>query len=109
MDSVTLDELRLFVNQLDDRRFTTRAHQRRFSIEVVEKGIEYTPESSGKPRLQRWSWIERVLDRFNDTGALQPSEYRDLTVHASYILSILSSLLDSRTADNRHSRIDKLS
>ena len=98
MEPVTLDELRAFASGLDGQTFVTRFWKRPFKLRVAPEGFEYTPEFSGNPRMQQWRWIERILDRFNDTHSLHPADYKDITVNASYILSILRTYLDSLSA-----------
>src|SRR5262249_51191190 len=95
MQPVTLEQLRAFADELDGRTLVTRFRDRRFSLRVAPEGLEYTPEFSGMPRMQQWRWIERILARFNETQSLHPADYKDITVNASYILSILGGYLDS--------------
>lgn len=52
MDAVTLDALKTFGAGLDGKTLVTRFRKRRFSLSVSDRGFEYTPEHSGKPRLQ---------------------------------------------------------
>jgi len=95
METVTLDQLRVFAAGLDGRTLVTRFRDRRFSLRVAPEGFEYTPAISGAPRMQRWRTIERILARFNETHSFHPSDYKGITVHASYILSIVGRYLDS--------------
>ena len=98
MEPVALDDLRAFASGRDGQTFVTRFRARRFSLRVPQEGFEYTPEYSGTPRMQQWRWIERIPNRFNETQSPHPADYRDITVNASYILSILGAYLDSLLA-----------
>lgn len=89
---ISISEFRERVAELDGQRLETGRQKRGFIVHVTERGLEYTPESSGKARPDSWSRIERVLDRYNQTQASQTSEYHDITHHSSYIMAILRRL-----------------
>ncbi len=74
MEPVTVDGLRAFANGLDGQTPVTRQRERPFALRVTEKGFEYTPEWSGTPRMQLWHWVERTLNRFNETRSLHPTD-----------------------------------
>jgi hypothetical protein len=95
MDPVTLEALKTFAAGLDGQTLVTRFRKKRFSLSVSDRGFEYTPEHSGKPRMQEWKWIERILERYNEKPSLHPADYKDLTVNASYVLTIIRAYLDS--------------
>lgn len=95
MKPLTLDALKTFGAGLNGKTLVTRFRKRRFSLSVSDQGFEYTPEQSGKPRMQQWKWIERILKRYNQKPSLHPADYNDLTVNASYILPIIRAYLDS--------------
>lgn len=61
-------------------------------LRVHEGGLEYIPESTGIARPDTWQRIEKVLDRFNETGSLKPGDYHDITHHSSYVLATLKHL-----------------
>ena len=98
MDQVTLDALKTFGAGLDGKTLVTRFRKRRFSLSVSDRGFEYTPEHSGKPRPHEWKWIERILKRYNQTRSLHPADYKGITVNASYLLTIIRAYLDSMSA-----------
>jgi hypothetical protein len=101
MGDVTLDDLKTFGAGLHGKTLVTRFRKRRFSLSVSDRGFEYTPEHSGRPRMQEWKWIERILKRYNDERSLHPADYKDLTVNASYVLTIIRAYLDSVSAPVR--------
>jgi hypothetical protein len=96
MEPVTLDDLKTFAKELDGQTLVTRFQHCRFSLSVSEEGCKYTPELRGKERHQPWRWIGRILDRFNETRSLHPSDYK--SVHASYVLTIIGEYLESLPA-----------
>jgi hypothetical protein len=67
-------------------------------MSVTKAGFEYISEYSGKPRMQQWKYVERVLKRYNEKRSLHPSAYTDLTRNASYILAVVRAYLDSLSA-----------
>jgi hypothetical protein len=67
----------------------THARGCTFHVQVIDGGLVYTPESTGKPRPQMNRDIDRVLDRFHESGSFRPVDYTDLTVNALYLLAII--------------------
>ena len=72
---------------------STVAGRATFKVRVVPKGLEFTPDSSGTPRLHRWSYVERVLDVFSESGSLKVSDY-SFTMHASYHLALIEAFVN---------------
>jgi hypothetical protein len=89
MKPVDVPSLRAFARSLEGKPITTGAQSRIFHVRVAKGGLIYTPQSTGKPRPQQDRDIERVLERFRETGSFRPVYYTDLTVNASYLLAIL--------------------
>jgi hypothetical protein len=89
---ISLPEFRRRVAAFDGQRLETGPRRLGFTVRVNEKGLEYTPESSGKPRTQSWQSIERVLDRYNETHSLELRQYHDITRHSSYLITLLRLL-----------------
>src|SRR3989337_1125691 len=101
MGTVTLDKLRAYANTLDGQTLVTRVQSCPFTLRVTPKGLVYTPTSTGTPRLQRWRYIERILDRFNENRSLSPTTYKDISKNASYILAVLGKYIDSLPAPRK--------
>lgn len=80
---------------LDGQRLETSRRRLGFTVRVTGNGLEYTPESSGKPRPDTWQSIERVLDRYNETRSLELSEYHDITHNSSYVMTVLRRLFNA--------------
>jgi hypothetical protein len=95
MDHLTLEALKTFAAGLDGQTLVTRFRKKRFGLSVSARGFEYTPEHSGKARMQEWKWIERILELYNEQRSLHPADYNDLTVNASYVLTVVGAYLDS--------------
>lgn len=89
----TLSELVTYAKGIDGTTLETRAQRCRFRFDVEELGFRYTPESTGHSRLQRYRYIEKVLERFNETRSLNPGSYQDATVNASYVLTVIAKYL----------------
>jgi hypothetical protein len=90
---ISISEFRRRVASLDGERLETEQRRRGFTVRVTESGLEYTPESSGKPRPDSWSRIERFLDRYNEIRSTRTAEYHEVTHHSSYLMAILRRLL----------------
>ena len=89
---ITISEFRRRVAELDGQRLETGPRKRGFTIRVTDSGLEFTPESSRKPRLEGWQRIERVLDHYNETHSMTRRDYTDITRCGSYVLTILQRL-----------------
>ena len=89
---ISLPEFRRRVAELDGRRLKTGPRKKAFTVRLIDTGLEYTPESSGKPRRQAWRKIEQALAHYNETHSLVPGHYREITVHGSYLTAILDRL-----------------
>jgi hypothetical protein len=98
MSKITVDSFRSGAAALAGELIETLHQRRQFTVRVLPngKGLEYTPRSTGKPREQRWTYVERVLDRFNETGSLHPADYTELTQHSSYVLAIVKRIRTPR-------------
>ena len=93
MKRISLTEFRVHAAALDGAVLNTRHRKCPFLLTVEPTGLTYTPQSTGYPRPQPWHYVERLLDRYNETGSFTPSEYHDLTVNASYFLAVLQAVL----------------
>lgn len=89
---ISITEFRRRAAALDGQRLETDRRRRGFIVRVTERGLEYTPESSGKPRPDGWGGVERVLDRYNETHSVRSADYHDITHHSSYLMAILRRL-----------------
>lgn len=83
-----------FLKTLDRQSFRTLHRKLLFEVNVVPSGLYYTPKSSGTPRIQQWKFIERVALRFKETESLHPGDYQDITVNASYLLTLIDFYLN---------------
>ena len=94
MSDITLTLFRRVARELDGSVLATLYRSERFAIRVHPdgSGVEYTPQSSGKARTQSWDYVERVLAQYNRTHSLHPGEYKDITNHASYTLTIVERI-----------------
>jgi hypothetical protein len=100
MSRITVDGFRRGAAALAGEVIETLHQRRQFTVRVLPhgRGLEYTPRSTGTPREQRWTYVERVLDRFNETGSFHPADYTELTQHSSYVLAILKRIRETNTA-----------
>jgi hypothetical protein len=88
--SVTLAELRESAQDCDGKTLRTLCRQAEFVLHCdPDRGLQYTPRSTGKPRSQTWRQIERVLDKFERLGSWKPGDYSDISANASYLLAVM--------------------
>ena len=94
MSRISTDDFLKFCGSLEGREITTRAGRAKFTVRALGDGIEYTPLSSRDPREQTRKYIERILDRFDQThGDFVTTSYHDLTMNASYALTLIDLYL----------------
>jgi hypothetical protein len=91
---VRLDEFNAHVIQLARKRnpLSTVGGRAKFTVSVTDTGHQYVPESTGKPRGHNWKFLKRVLNKYNETFSLNPSDYH-FTVNGSYQLALILNLL----------------
>ena len=73
-----------------------RLHRNRTFTVEVEGGNLVFVNSKGNRRPHGGKYLRAVCDTFSKTNSYFPSEYRDLTVNASYILAIIRRYADSQ-------------
>ena len=94
MSEITLALFQRVARELDGSVLPTLYRSERFALRVHPdgSGVEYTPQSTGKARTQSWDYVERVLGQYNRTRSLHPGEYKDITNHASYTLTVVDRI-----------------
>jgi hypothetical protein len=90
--AIPIDQFLAFVRTLEGSVIRTRAGRSKFIVRVLDGGLEFTPNSTRKPRGHRRAYIQRVLDRFQETHSWKTTDYR-FTVNASYQLTLIDRYL----------------
>jgi hypothetical protein len=73
----------------------TAGGQATFKLRVTQKGVCFTPLSTGKPRNLKPEYIEPYIERFNQTGSTTTSDYSEHR-NPSYVLAIIKLWLGQR-------------
>jgi hypothetical protein len=90
--AIPIKDFLSFVRSLEGQEIPTLAGRSRFTVRVVDNGLEFTPLSTQQPRGHSRSYVQRVLDRFRETGSLSTADYQ-FTVNASYQLALIERFL----------------
>jgi len=90
---VSYESLQDYVKGIEGKPLYTLARRRKFTARCGDDGLEYIPTSTGKPRRESRSVVERVLERYNRTGSLSPGDYQDITANASYLMALTATLV----------------
>lgn len=85
---ITAEDLINFAQTLEGQLITTMSGTSTFSVVVTDKGMDYIPTSTGKPRKQTYNYIKRICDQFSETQSFKKSEY-GFTAHATYALALI--------------------
>jgi hypothetical protein len=64
---------------------------RRFRVSTYRDSVVFIPESSGVGQSDGRKAGERFVARYNETGSVRPTDYRDVTRNASYYVGLLLS------------------
>lgn len=71
-----------------------------FTLNRTERGVSFTPDSSGIPRQLNRESIEGYLDYFNTTKSTNTSDYSKNHRNQSYVLAIIKLILDQSPAED---------
>jgi hypothetical protein len=90
-----------FVKGMQGKVIYTRKRSKGFTVEVTDKGFEFTPTATKKRRSHELQAIKRVVENFNKTQTYTTSSYKDITYNSSYTLTLIGLYLDhTPTADS---------
>ena len=86
---------------------TTIGERANFRLSVTDNGHEYTPESTSKARSHNWKFVERVLDKYNQTFSFITSDYT-FTVNGTYQLAIIRDLIQTNHVSDHVSGTERV-
>ena len=88
---MTYEELMELARRYEGKTLET-VTGRKFTVGVspVEQCPYFTPASSGYSQTDGRKAAERFLERYNEIGSLQPSDYARVTRNASYYVGLLA-------------------
>lgn len=96
MRNITWKHFVSVVEENDGEVLPTIGGQKTFRLQRTERGVCFTPRSSGLPRkLNSWD-IERYLEVFNDTNSFNTSDYTENFRNQSYVLAIIKLIVGQR-------------
>jgi hypothetical protein len=96
MKPISIDDFLAFCKSLEGETISTRAGRANFKLRVMDYGLEITTVSTNKSRRQSRKEIADVIDRFHKTHSFITSDYSDITLNASYILTLVDRYLKDR-------------
>lgn len=95
MSTIDFNSFMTFCKGLEGQTLPTVGERARFILSLVENDcLHYIVESTGKHRHSRKPYIEDVLNRYAMTRSLRPGDYVDITLNASYTLSLIKLYLE---------------
>src|SRR6266487_432070 len=94
MKPASLQDFRARVDSLDGQACETDARKRGFALHVRPQGVEFKLAGSGNRRLERWQYVEQLLDRYNKKPSFNPGDYQDFSRNASYVLRVLRAIVE---------------
>jgi hypothetical protein len=86
---ITFEALKNFARANDGRILRTAGGRAKFMLTVHDDSFEYTPLSTRIGRPQKFEQFKRVLDYYNQTNSLKPTDYGQFDVNASYALTLI--------------------
>jgi hypothetical protein len=88
MVAMTYDELLALARRLDGETLET-VTGKRFTVGIALGCPFFTPASSGYGQSDGRKAAERFVERYNATGSMRPSDYKDVTRNASYFIGMI--------------------
>ena len=102
---ITSKQITELVIKSKGKTFKTIGGNSTFQASKEEKGIAFHV-STGKTRLHKWAFLDRVMNRFNLIHSFKSSYYRDLTVNASYQLALIRELITESSNEEKLEKFD---
>jgi len=85
---MTYEELLALAHRLEGETLET-VTGKQFTVGIALDCPFFTPRSSGYGQSDGRKAAERFLERYNATGSLRPSDYKDVTRNASYFVGMI--------------------
>lgn len=92
MKKINSYKLLRFLKESGKLKLKTLSRGSDFLVEWIPNGIRYIPKT-GKPREHPLKYLNRVVNKFNQTGLLKPGYYNKLTRNPSYTVSLINEYL----------------
>ena len=92
---IPTDDFIAFVGSLENQELSTLARRKKFTVKMLDGGLEFTPAKTKVPRRHRRTYDERVLAHFQQTVSLKNKDYK-FTVNQSYMLALIDRYLKAR-------------
>jgi hypothetical protein len=93
---INFRDFRNYALRLEGKTLTTKSRKKDFNLSVLSEYFEYTPLSTGIPRKQSNTEINKIIQRYNKTHSIQPKDYHDITYSSVYVLTILEEFLQQK-------------
>ena len=93
MNAIDKDDFLRFVKSKEGNVLRTLKQSKPFTVRVTKTGVEYTPQSTMKERPHQTKFLERVLNKFAETGYFRTTDYQKFTVCSTYTLTLIAEYL----------------
>ena len=101
MRNIDFKAFKNYVKSLSGKTFQTSKQKKNFIVQFKKGKIHYIPKATGKPRPHEDIYLERVVDRFNETNSLMPKDYVDITLNASYTLALIEQYIVGKNTNDK--------
>ena len=98
MPQISMGGFLKFCESLRGEEVCTIKRRAKFTVEVIDAGLEFIPLATGKPRLHRMPYVKGVLEIFNKNQSFVVRDYNHYTVNASYQLALIQRYITSSCA-----------
>ena len=96
MGSIDRQDFIKFVQTQEGHVLRTLKRDKAFTVRVTKTGVEYTPQSTMKARPHQTKFMDRVLDKFSETGSYKTTDYQKFTVCSSYTLTLIAAYITQK-------------
>src|SRR5262245_57336885 len=83
------ETLLAFARSLEGQVLHTLKRAKPFYVTVESEALRFTPAESERIRNARTEGVKKILQRLTETGCFEPSEYKEFSFNASYVLALV--------------------
>jgi hypothetical protein len=94
----SFETLLAFARSVEGQVLHTLKRAKPFYVSVEAEALRFTPAESERRRSARTEPVKKVLQRLKETGSFEPSEYKEFSFNASYVLALVREWQSRQTS-----------
>lgn len=85
----SFETLVAFAKTVEGQELLTLKRAKPFYVSVRAGALKFTPAKSSSTRSARTDRINKVLQHLKESGSFEPSDYKEFSFNASYLLALV--------------------